>query len=131
MVGKGYLRIDISKSRNDTPKIYKRLMQDCVQYDWNNRPLFPQVGTVSTRTNTITRTCLQPLTFNTNSNTNSTITRTCLQPLSFNTNSNTNSTITRTCLQPLSFNTNSNTNSTITRTCLQPLSFKTAILVTP
>ncbi|XP_041347487.1 serine/threonine-protein kinase A-Raf-like isoform X2 [Gigantopelta aegis] len=43
MVGKGYLRIDIAKSRNDTPKIYKRLMQDCVQYDWNNRPLFPQI----------------------------------------------------------------------------------------
>ena len=43
MVGKGYLRPDISLARSDTPKAFKRLMQDCIKYNRDERPLFPQV----------------------------------------------------------------------------------------
>ena len=43
MVGKGYLRPDISLSRKDTPKAFKRIMQECVKYSREDRPLFPQV----------------------------------------------------------------------------------------
>ncbi|KAI0238100.1 Serine/threonine-protein kinase B-raf [Lamellibrachia satsuma] len=42
MVGKGYLRPDISLSRKDTPKTFKRIMQECVKYNREDRPLFPQ-----------------------------------------------------------------------------------------
>ena len=45
MVGKGTLRPDLSKSRSDTPKRFKILMQDCCKYDREQRPLFPQVST--------------------------------------------------------------------------------------
>ncbi|XP_071082636.1 serine/threonine-protein kinase A-Raf-like isoform X1 [Haliotis cracherodii] len=43
MVGKGYLRPDMTRARTDTPKTYKRLVLDCVCYDRETRPLFPQV----------------------------------------------------------------------------------------
>ncbi|BFZ08162.1 hypothetical protein BsWGS_11201 [Bradybaena similaris] len=43
MVGKGYLRPDINHCRSDTPKQLKRYMQDCVQFDRDERPLFPQL----------------------------------------------------------------------------------------
>nr|XP_011455725.1 serine/threonine-protein kinase A-Raf [Crassostrea gigas] len=43
MVGKGTLRPDLSKSRSDTPKRFKILMQDCCKYDREQRPLFPRV----------------------------------------------------------------------------------------
>ncbi|XP_025094528.1 serine/threonine-protein kinase A-Raf-like isoform X2 [Pomacea canaliculata] len=43
MVGKGYLRPDISHCRSDTPKQFKRLIQDCVQFVREERPLFWQL----------------------------------------------------------------------------------------
>lgn len=43
MVGKGFLKPDISLTRNDTPKALKRLMQDCIKFNAEERPLFPQV----------------------------------------------------------------------------------------
>lgn len=43
MVGKGYLRPDMSLCRNDTPKQLKRHMLECIQFDRDERPLFPQV----------------------------------------------------------------------------------------
>ena len=44
MVGKGYLRPDITRCRSDTPKQFKRILQDCVHFAREDRPLFPQVG---------------------------------------------------------------------------------------
>jgi len=44
MVGKGYLKPDISLARSDTPKALKRLMQDCGKFEAEERPLFPQVS---------------------------------------------------------------------------------------
>jgi len=44
MVGKGYLKPDISVARSDTPRAFKRLMQDCIKFDVSERPLFPQVS---------------------------------------------------------------------------------------
>ncbi|CAH1785024.1 unnamed protein product [Owenia fusiformis] len=43
MVGKGYLRPDISRFRNDTPKALKRLYTDCIDYNREERPLFQQI----------------------------------------------------------------------------------------
>lgn len=43
MVGKGYLKPDISLARSDTPRAFKRLMQDCIKFDASERPLFPQI----------------------------------------------------------------------------------------
>ncbi|KAK6176333.1 hypothetical protein SNE40_014636 [Patella caerulea] len=43
MVGKGYLRPDVSRARTDTPKAFKRHMLDSCQYDRDNRPLFQQL----------------------------------------------------------------------------------------
>ncbi|KAK7102114.1 hypothetical protein V1264_020385 [Littorina saxatilis] len=43
MVGKGYLRPDIAKCRTDTPKQFKRILQDCVHFQREDRPLFPQL----------------------------------------------------------------------------------------
>ncbi|BFZ10465.1 hypothetical protein BsWGS_13504 [Bradybaena similaris] len=43
MVGKGYLRPDMSLCRNDTPKQLKRHMLECIQFDRDERPLFPQI----------------------------------------------------------------------------------------
>lgn len=44
MVGKGFLKPDLSLARSDTPKAFKRLMQDCIKTIKDERPLFPQVG---------------------------------------------------------------------------------------
>jgi serine/threonine protein kinase len=44
MVGKGYLKPDISLARKDTPKAFKRLMQECAKFNRDERPLFPQVS---------------------------------------------------------------------------------------
>ncbi|XP_021343300.1 serine/threonine-protein kinase B-raf-like isoform X4 [Mizuhopecten yessoensis] len=46
MVGKGYLKPDISKTRSDTPKRYRMLMQECCKFDREQRPLFPQILSV-------------------------------------------------------------------------------------
>lgn len=46
MVGKGYLRPDITRCRSDTPKQFKRILQDCVHFAREDRPLFPQVSLV-------------------------------------------------------------------------------------
>ena len=43
MVGKGYLKPDLSQARGDTPKQFKRLIQECIEFDRSKRPLFPQV----------------------------------------------------------------------------------------
>ena len=43
MVGKGFLRPDLSIARSDTPKAFKRLQQDCIKYARDERGLFPQV----------------------------------------------------------------------------------------
>ncbi|XP_064631999.1 serine/threonine-protein kinase B-raf-like isoform X5 [Lineus longissimus] len=43
MVGKGYLRPDMTLVRKDTPKAFKRLYQDCIKFARDERPLFPQV----------------------------------------------------------------------------------------
>ncbi|KAL8610234.1 hypothetical protein ACOMHN_038929 [Nucella lapillus] len=43
MVGKGYLRPDIARCRSDTPKQFKRILQDCVHFAREDRPLFPQL----------------------------------------------------------------------------------------
>ena len=45
MVGRGYLRPDMSKIRTDCPKSYRRLLTDCIKYNRDERPLFPQVST--------------------------------------------------------------------------------------
>ena len=44
MVGKGKIRPDLSQARSDTPKAFKRLEQECIKYDREERPLFPQVS---------------------------------------------------------------------------------------
>ncbi|XP_033745987.1 serine/threonine-protein kinase B-raf-like isoform X4 [Pecten maximus] len=46
MVGKGYLKPDVSKTRSDTPKRYRMLMQECCKFDREQRPLFPQILSV-------------------------------------------------------------------------------------
>ncbi|XP_060069214.1 serine/threonine-protein kinase B-raf-like isoform X2 [Ylistrum balloti] len=46
MVGKGFLKPDISKTRSDTPKRYRMLMQECCKFDREQRPLFPQILSV-------------------------------------------------------------------------------------
>ena len=48
MVGKGYLRPDMSKTRKDVPKLMKSLVLECLTYDREDRPLFPQVTPHST-----------------------------------------------------------------------------------
>ena len=47
MVGKGFLRPDLSIARSDTPKAFKRLEQDCIKYARDERPLFPQVSRIT------------------------------------------------------------------------------------
>ncbi len=44
MVGKGFLQPNLSIARSDTPKAFRRLQQDCIKYQREERPLFPQVG---------------------------------------------------------------------------------------
>lgn len=43
MVGRGYLRPDITYLRSDMPKPIRRLYEDCIKYNRDDRPLFPQV----------------------------------------------------------------------------------------
>ncbi|XP_059143174.1 serine/threonine-protein kinase A-Raf-like [Physella acuta] len=43
MIGKGYLKPDISLCRNDTPKQVKILMLSCTSFNRDERPLFPNV----------------------------------------------------------------------------------------
>lgn len=43
MVGKGFLKPDMSKVRRDTPKALMRLTEDCIKYKRDDRPLFRQV----------------------------------------------------------------------------------------
>jgi len=47
MVGKGYLKPDISLARNDTPKALQRLLLDCIKFDAEERPLFHHVCLLS------------------------------------------------------------------------------------
>ena len=43
MVGRGYLKPDLSKLRTDIPKSFKNLLMDCIKFNRDERPLFPQV----------------------------------------------------------------------------------------
>ncbi|XP_050720887.1 raf homolog serine/threonine-protein kinase Raf-like isoform X3 [Eriocheir sinensis] len=43
MVGRGYLRPDITYLRSDMPKPIRRLYEDCIKYNRDDRPLFPQI----------------------------------------------------------------------------------------
>ena len=43
MVGRGYLKPDLSKLRTDLPKSFKNLLMDCIKFNRDERPLFPQV----------------------------------------------------------------------------------------
>ncbi|CAB4030720.1 raf homolog serine threonine- kinase phl [Paramuricea clavata] len=43
MVGRGFLRVDLTKMRSDTPKSLKRLLMDCINYHRDERPLFQQI----------------------------------------------------------------------------------------
>ncbi|XP_020608969.1 serine/threonine-protein kinase A-Raf-like [Orbicella faveolata] len=43
MVGRGYLKPDLSKVRSDIPKSFKKLLIDCIKFSRDERPLFPQV----------------------------------------------------------------------------------------
>lgn len=40
MVGRGYLRPDMSKARSDSPQALKRLAEDCIKFQRDERPLF-------------------------------------------------------------------------------------------
>ncbi|XP_045605457.1 raf homolog serine/threonine-protein kinase Raf isoform X3 [Procambarus clarkii] len=43
MVGRGYLRPDMTYLRSDMPKPIRRLFDDCIKYNRDDRPLFPQI----------------------------------------------------------------------------------------
>lgn len=43
MVGRGYLRPDLNKLRSDTPKALRRLVEDCIKFNRDERPLFRQI----------------------------------------------------------------------------------------
>lgn len=43
MVGRGYLKPDLTKLRSDTPKSLKRLTEDCIKFNRDARPLFRQI----------------------------------------------------------------------------------------
>ena len=43
MVGKGCLKPDMSLLKKDTPKALKRLLQECIKFNRDERGLFPQV----------------------------------------------------------------------------------------
>jgi len=47
MVGKGYLKPDISLARSDTPKALQRLLLDCIKFVVDERPLFHHVCLLS------------------------------------------------------------------------------------
>ena len=44
MVGRGYLRPDQSKIRSDCPKALKRLFNDCIKFNRDDRPQLMQVS---------------------------------------------------------------------------------------
>lgn len=46
MVGRGYLSPDLSKIFSNCPKAMRRLLTDCLKFQREERPLFPQVGWV-------------------------------------------------------------------------------------
>ncbi|CAH1997403.1 unnamed protein product [Acanthoscelides obtectus] len=43
MVGRGYLKPDLTKLRSDTPKALRRLTEDCIKFNREERPLFRQI----------------------------------------------------------------------------------------
>lgn len=43
MVGRGFLRPDLTQMRPDTPNALKRLLEDCIKFIRDERPLFRQV----------------------------------------------------------------------------------------
>ncbi|CAG9765262.1 unnamed protein product [Ceutorhynchus assimilis] len=43
MVGRGYLKPDLALIRQDTPKTLKRLLEQCINYERAQRPLFSQI----------------------------------------------------------------------------------------
>ena len=43
LVGTGQVNPSMDKIRHDTPPALRRLLLDCIQYNRENRPLFPQV----------------------------------------------------------------------------------------
>ncbi|GLG94720.1 Raf homolog serine/threonine-protein kinase Raf [Gryllus bimaculatus] len=43
MVGRGYLRPDLNNLRSDTPKALRRLSEDCIKLNREERPLFRQI----------------------------------------------------------------------------------------
>lgn len=43
MVGRGHLRPDLNNFRSDTPKALKRLVEDCIKLNRDERPLFRQI----------------------------------------------------------------------------------------
>ncbi|GAB6029128.1 hypothetical protein CHUAL_004906 [Chamberlinius hualienensis] len=43
LVGRGYLRPDLNNARSDTPKALRRLIEDCIKFLRDERPLFPQI----------------------------------------------------------------------------------------
>ncbi|CAG9823320.1 unnamed protein product [Phaedon cochleariae] len=45
MVGRGFLKPDLAKLRSDTPKALRRLTEDCIKYNRDERPLFRQIHT--------------------------------------------------------------------------------------
>lgn len=49
MVGRGYLSPDLSKLYKRCPKAMKRLVADCIKKSKDERPLFPQVCLLNTR----------------------------------------------------------------------------------
>jgi len=44
MVGRGFLRPDLNLLRSDTPKALRRLLEDCIKFARDDRPLFRQVS---------------------------------------------------------------------------------------
>lgn len=43
MVGRGYLRPDLNKLCSECPRALKRLIQDCIKFSREERPLFRQI----------------------------------------------------------------------------------------
>lgn len=43
MVGRGYLRPDLSVARADTPKTMRRLIEECIRFKREERPEFKKV----------------------------------------------------------------------------------------
>ncbi|XP_015113864.1 raf homolog serine/threonine-protein kinase Raf [Diachasma alloeum] len=42
-VGRGYLKPDLNKLRSDTPKVLKRLTEECIKFSRDERPIFRQI----------------------------------------------------------------------------------------